>query len=37
MLGAYCAFHFGEKALWMPAGLVVVAAVMVQQPPAQTN
>ena len=31
LLGAEGALHFGEKALWIPDGLVILAAVMVQQ------
>lgn len=29
LLGAFGAFHFAQKALWIPAGLVVIAAALV--------
>jgi uncharacterized membrane protein YoaK (UPF0700 family) len=35
LLGAYGALHLREKALWIPAGLVAVAAAMLARSPAQ--
>jgi len=33
LLGASCAFQFAEKALWIPAGLLTLAAVIVMRSP----
>jgi uncharacterized membrane protein YoaK (UPF0700 family) len=37
LMGAFGAFHLAEKALWIPAGLVAVAAVLVMRSPMQST
>ena len=37
LIGAYGALDLKERALWIPAGLVVVAAVLVMRSPAQSS
>lgn len=37
LLGAYGALHFKDKALWLPAGLVAIAAGIVARSPSQES